>query len=248
MSELFDRFAALHVAGDPLILFNIWDAGSAKAVAEAGAKALATGSASVAGAFGYGDGEGLPMDDALDNLKRIVAATALPVTLDFEGGYAVDPRLVAENVAEVKRAGAIGINFEDRVVAGEGVHGVDKQSARIAAIRKEVGAAFFLNARTDLFLQSQPEEHAAHLDAAIARAKAYAAAGASGFFAPGLKDEARIARLCEVSPLPVNIMAFPGVPDRARLAALGVARISHGPFPWRLAMKALADAARAEFA
>jgi len=241
-------FATLHVPGDPLILFNIWDAGSAKAVAEAGAKALATGSWSVAAAHGVSDAEGLALDLAIANLRRIVAAVDLPVSLDFEGGYAVSPQKLAENFRAVVNAGAIGCNFEDQVVGGDGLHSVADQSARIAAMRA-VSADAFINARTDLFLKAAPDAHdRALVDAAIERAKAYADAGASGFFAPGMMEPSLIAALCEASPLPVNIMMFPGVPAAAELAKLGVARVSHGPGPYRLAMNALAEAARAEFA
>lgn len=238
-------FADLHVPGRPLVLFNIWDAGSAKAVAEAGAPALATGSWSVAAAHGLPDAEALSLDLALANLARIVAAVDLPVTLDFEGGYADTPAEVAANAARAAGAGAVGFNFEDQVVGEAGLHPIATQAARIAAIRAAVPAAF-INARTDIFLQAPAAEHdAAKLDAAIARARAYADAGASGFFAPGLTDEGLIGRLCEASPLPVNIMMFPGVPPVDRLAGLGVARVSHGPGPYRLAMQALADAAGA---
>lgn len=238
-------FAALHVPGRPLELFNIWDAGSAKVVAEAGAPALATGSWSVAAAHGLPDAEALSFDLALANLARIVAAVDLPVTLDFEGGYAAAPAEIAANATRAADAGAVGFNFEDQVVGGAGLHPIATQAARIAAIRTSVPAAF-INARTDIFLQVPAAEHdAAKLDAAIVRAHAYADAGASGFFAPGLADEALIARLCEASPLPVNIMMAPGVPPVDRLAALGVARVSHGPGPYRLAMQALAQAAGA---
>lgn len=242
-------FATLHEKGNPLILFNVWDAGSAKAVAEAGAKALGTGSWSVAAAYGLGDGEALSMNDAIANFRRITGAVELPVTLDFEGGYAVAPGDVADNVAWVVSAGGVGINFEDQVVGGEGLHPAVDQAARIAAIRGRAGTDFFINARTDIFLKASPETHdAAMLDSAIERARAYADGGASGFFAPGLMDEALIARLCEAVALPVNIMAFPGVPEAKRLGELGVARVSHGPGPYRLVMKALGDAARATFA
>lgn len=241
------NFAVLHVPGDPLILFNVWDAGSAKAVAGAGAKALATGSWSVADAHGVSDAEGLALDLALANLRRIVAAVDLPVSLDFEGGYAAAPQELAENFSAVVEAGAIGCNFEDQVVGGEGLHSIGDQSARIGAMRR-VSADAFINARTDLFLKAGPEAHdAAMVDTAIERAKAYADAGASGFFAPGLMDSSLIATLCEASPLPVNIMMFPGVPAPAALAKCGVARISHGPGPYRVAMSALADAARLAF-
>lgn len=243
-NELFSAFAALHRSGDPLVLFNAWDPGSAKAVGAAGARAIATGSWSVAAAFGFSDGEELPLELALDNLRRIVAAVDLPVTLDFEGGYASDPATVAANARRVREAGAVGCNFEDRVVGGDGLYPIDEQCARIGAMREAVGEAFFINARTDLFLASKPNEHGALVDQALERAQAYAAAGASGLFVPGLVDEGLICAACAASPLPVNVMAMPGTPPARRLAELGVARISHGAGPYRAAMDALAQAAR----
>lgn len=242
----FAEFAALHVPGAPLVLVNVWDAGSARAVAAAGAKAIATGSASVAAANGYSDAEALPLDLALGNARRIVGAVDLPVSIDFEGGYAVDPGAVASNVALLAATGAIGCNFEDQVIGGSGMHAAQTQAARIAAIRAATGPDFFINARTDIFLQAPAETHdAAKVDHAIARAHAYAAAGASGFFVPGLADLDLLARVCRESPLPVNFMAFPGAPDAAAVAAAGVARISHGPFPFRAAMRAVEAAAAA---
>jgi len=245
---LYRTFAALHVPGDPLILFNIWDAGSARAVAEAGARAIATGSASVGAAQGFGDAEGLPIGLALANAALIVEAVDLPVTIDFEGAYAVDPGGVAANMRRLAATGAIGCNFEDQVVGGEGLHAIDAQAARLRAAREATGEDFFINARTDIFLQAKAEDHdAAKVDAAIERARAYADAGASGFFAPGLGDLALLERLCVESPLPVNFMAWPGSPSAAEVAAVGVARVSHGPFPHKAAMKALGDAARSAF-
>ena len=239
--EKAETFAALHVPGDPLVLFNAWDAGSAKIVAEAGAKAIATGSWSVAAAQGFADGEKMPLDLSIANLERIVAAVELPVTVDLEGGY--DD--AAESAARAKRTGAVGCNLEDRVVGGEGLYPADRQAARLAAVREAAGPSFFLNARIDLFLQAKREEHdEALLDEALERARAYAEAGADGIFLPGLADEALIALACERAPRPVNIMAWPGTPPLRRLAALGVARISHAGAPWRLAMQALAEAAR----
>lgn len=241
------RFAALHVPGKPLVLFNVWDVGSAKVVEGAGAKALATGSWSVAAAHGFTDAEELPRELAMANILRITAATELPVTLDLEGGYGPEPGTVADSARQAIAAGAVGFNFEDQVVGGEGLHSIADQSARIAAARA-VAPDAFINARTDIFLKAPAAEHdAAKLDQAIDRARAYADAGASGFFAPGLASETLIARLCEASPLPVNIMWFAGVPSAKRLAELGVARISHGPGPYRIAMKALGDAALEAF-
>ena len=242
-------FADLHCKGDPVVLFNIWDPGSARAVAAAGAQAIATGSAPVAMAHGFGDGEKIPLETALDNAARIVTATDLPVSLDFEGGYAADPEGVAANAARALETGVVGFNFEDQIVGGEGLYDIPVQAGRIAALRGACGAAgvdAFINARTDIFLKAARDTHSqAMLDAAVERAAAYAAAGASGFFAPGLADEGMIAELCSRVALPVNIIALPGVPDKASLAAAGVARISYGPVPYRGMIKWLEEQARA---
>jgi 2-methylisocitrate lyase-like PEP mutase family enzyme len=254
MTAKFDSFAALHVPGDPVILFNVWDAGSAAVAEKAGAKAIATGSASVATAHGYTDAEALPLDLVLANAERVVRAVGVPVSIDFEGGYSADPEAAAANTAALAATGAIGCNFEDQIVATHGtpgrtLHAVADQCARIAAIRSATGPAFFLNARTDIFLIAQADSHdEAMADAAIARGLAYADAGASGFFVPGLADLRLLERVCKAVPLPVNFMAFPGAPSASAVAATGIARISHGPFPHMAALKAFEDAARAAFA
>lgn len=250
----FDIFSALHVAGDPVILFNVWDAGSAQVAAKAGAKAIATGSASVATAHGYSDAESLPIALALGNSERIVRAVDLPVTIDFEGGYAVDPGQLALNMAMLAATGAVGCNFEDQVIASNGtpnrvMHDLREQAARIAAIRKALGSDFFVNARTDIFLIARPETHdAAMVDEAIERGLAYADAGASGFFVPGLADLKLLERVCKAVRLPVNFMAFPGAPTAKQVAETGIARISHGPYPHMLALKTFETAAAAAFA
>lgn len=250
MTSKFETFAKLHVPGAPLILFNVWDAGSARIAARAGAKAIATGSASVAAAHGFHDAEALPMALALGNAERIVQSVELPVTIDFEGGYAVDPGQLAANMGMLAATGAIGCNFEDQVIGATGekaMHHVAAQSERIAAIRDALGPDFFLNARTDIFLIAKPETHdAAMVDQAIDRAHAYADAGASGFFVPGLADLRLLERVVKAVSLPVNFMAFPGAPTAKQVAATGVARISHGPFPHMIALKAFeSEASRA---
>ncbi|CAN5149210.1 isocitrate lyase/phosphoenolpyruvate mutase family protein [soil metagenome] len=249
--ELAQRFHALHVKGEPLVLFNIWDAGSARIVAQAGAKAIATASWSIAAANGYEDGEAVPLQVAIANLRRIAAVVDLPVTIDLEGGYARASSVVGGSVARALDAGAIGFNLEDQIIGEDGLYSSPEQSVRIGAARAAVDSAdipAFINARTDLFLKTEPARHdEAIVDSALARAYAYHGAGASGFFTPGLIDERLIARLCERSPLPVNIMIMAGAPPIRRLAELGVARISHGPGPYRIAMRALEDAARAAY-
>lgn len=248
-NELFERFAALHVPGDPVVLFNVWDAGSAVAVAKAGAKAIATGSASVAMANGFGDGENLPMEFALGNARRIVGSVELPVTVDFEGAYSNDPVQVAANFTKLADTGVVGCNFEDQVVGGQGLHPIPVQAERIAAARRAVGPEFFINVRTDLFLKAPQEAHdRAMLDEAIERVRAYAEAGASGFFVPMLGDLEMLNRLCAASPVPVNFMTYPGCPSNADVAATGIARISHGPFPYMALMNQLEQAAVEAFA
>ena len=118
MASKFETFAALHVPGDPVILYNIWDVGSARAVVAAGARALATGSHPVADANGWADGQQVPLDFALANAKRIIEAVELPVTVDFESAYSDDAEEGAANVARLKATGAVGCNFEDQVIGG----------------------------------------------------------------------------------------------------------------------------------
>jgi 2-methylisocitrate lyase-like PEP mutase family enzyme len=246
--ERAELLQKLHVKGSPVIFFNIWDAGGAKALEEAGAKAIATGSWSVAAANGFSDGQDLPIELALANAKRITAAVDLPVTIDFEGGYAEDIPQLKENIAAVIAAGAVGINFEDQIVGGEGLYSIERQSSRIRAVREaadEAGIAFFINARTDIFLKILPAPDTEELvEQAAARARAYADAGASGFFAPGMRDPALIGKMCELSPLPVNIMVMGDTPSSKKMAELGVARISYGPGPYRQAMEFLKEGAK----
>jgi 2-methylisocitrate lyase-like PEP mutase family enzyme len=240
------RFTELHVKGMPLLLYNAWDAGSAKAIVAAGAKAIATSSWSVAEAHGYRDGEAIPIELAQRIVERITATIEEPVTVDFEGGYSEDDGELADNISRLVDTGGIGINFEDRVVKGSGLYSVDRQARRVAVIRKaaeQKGVDLFINARTDVFFERGDDATQA-LGEAIDRAKAYTAAGASGFFVPGLVDDALIGRICERVSLPVNIMVMEGVPSNARLSALGVARISYGPTPYIHAMRTLEQEAK----
>lgn len=244
MATKFDTFAALHVPGNPVILYNIWDVGSALAVVAAGAKALATGSHPVADANGWPDGQQVPLDFVLANAKRIVDAVDLALTVDFEGAYSNDPELGGANVVRLAATGTVGCNFEDQMIGGQGLHPLNLQVRRIAAIRQAVGDQFYINARTDLFLKTQTYDDAL-IDQVVERGKAFADAGASGFFVPRLADPGQIERVVREVPLPLNVIAFPGSPDKKVWAEAGVARISHGPFPHRALMKHLEEAARA---
>ncbi|WP_445145688.1 isocitrate lyase/PEP mutase family protein [Dyella sp. Tek66A03] len=246
-NELAALLASLHVKGNPLVLYNAWDAGSAKAIRDAGSPVIATSSWAVAAAQGYGDGESMPFTFVEDVVARITSAVDVPVTVDVEGGYSDDPQFCAANVARLMDHGVVGINFEDRIVHGTGLHGVDAQSARIAAIRAMAearGVPLFINARTDLFLGTGIKPPAG-IPEAKERAAAYARAGASGFFVPGLVDLSAIRDLCNTIDLPLNVMTMPGLPHARELSDAGVARISHGPAAFVLAMEAIRNAANA---
>ncbi len=246
MNDKVKTFGDLHIPGNPLILYNIWDAGGAKAVTEAGAKAIATGSWGVACSLGYKDGETLPLDAALENLDRILSVTDLPVTIDMEAGYGTDPAAVGASVARAAAAGAVGINIEDKDPATRQLFETADAAARIEAA---AASGLWINARADRFILTPKEQHdEALVDAVIERAKAYADAGANSLFVPFIYNPDLIARLCEKSPLPVNILVGEGVPDIRTLANLGVARISHGHGPWAKAMDDLAAGAKAAMA
>jgi 2-methylisocitrate lyase-like PEP mutase family enzyme len=244
--ECAQRLASLHVKGSPLILYNAWDAGSAKAIAGAGAHAIGTSSWAVAAAHGYEDGESIPLPFVEQVIARIARAVAVPVTVDVEGGYSDDPRTCAANIARLVDHGVVGINLEDRIVSGSGLHSIEAQSERITAIRGMAdarGIPLFINARTDLFLGTGIALEDG-LDEARERALAYAKAGASGFFVPGLVDLHAIAELCNAVDLPLNVMVIPGLPDLRALSDAGVARISYGPAPYLSAMEAVRHAAQ----
>src|SRR5215469_16674710 len=152
-TEKARRFAELHVKGAPLVLFNAWDAGSAKSIVAAGAQAIATSSWSIAEAHGYRDGEAIPIELAEQIIARITATIDVPVTVDFEGGYSEDDGELADNASRLLDLGVSGINFEDRILKGSGLYDIDRQARRVAVIRKaadQKGVALFINARTDL--------------------------------------------------------------------------------------------------
>ncbi|MBR8059435.1 isocitrate lyase/PEP mutase family protein [Burkholderia dolosa] len=237
-------FRSLHRTGQPLVLFNVWDAGSARAVADAGAVALATGSWSVAAANGFADGEQMPKALVMEVLARIARATDLPVSVDLESGYGERLEDVADTIALSIEAGAVGCNLEDSFPTTGELRAVDAASARIAAAREaadRTGTGYFINARTDVFFVAPADTHDERLlDDTLARARAYAAAGADGLFVPGLTSPDLIRALTAASPLPVNVMRVAPTPTVAEFADYGVARVSHGPYPYRQAMNALA--------
>lgn len=213
-------FHALHHDG-LLILPNAWDGGSAALVASLGARAVATTSAGVAWALGWPDGDALPVERVVQAARDVMrGAGGLPVSIDMEGGYSDDPAAVAALAKRLVEAGAQGINIEDGGAAPERLAG------KIAAIKAAVGGALFVNARCDVWLRGLASD--APVAEAARRGAIYADAGADGFFAPGLTDVTDIAAMVAATPLPLNLLAYPGLPDAATLKGLGVRRLSAG--------------------
>jgi len=245
MTDRVKIFGDLHVPGDPLILVNIWDAGSARAVAAAGAKALATGSYGVAGAQGIADGEKFSLDDAITNLENIVAVADLPISIDLEAGYGDDPAAVRRSVQRARDAGASGINMEDRMPGQDLLLAPEIFAERLAAA---ASTGLWVNARCDVFRGQTPQgDRHSLVERVLERAEIYADAGAGSLFVPFLSDASCIGAICEASPLPVNILRSPEGPSHAELAGLGVARISHGHQPWAAAMQWLTGQAEKIF-
>ncbi|WP_217245041.1 isocitrate lyase/phosphoenolpyruvate mutase family protein [Streptomyces sp. AC602_WCS936] len=217
-------FRSLHNAAHPLALANAWDVASARVIEAAGAPAIATTSAGIAWSLGRPDGEALSADQVVDLIARIVAAVDVPVTADIEGGYGLDATDVAETVARVWEAGAVGVNIED------GTRPPAELEGRLAAARsaaERAGASLFLNARIDTYLFGLGDP-ATRLKDTLERARRYTEAGADGIFVPGVTDPAVVAELAAGVSVPLNVMAGPGAPAVAELGALGVARVSLG--------------------
>ena len=248
LQQKADRFGRLHQPGNPLLLCNIWDAGSAKAVEAAGAAALATSSWSLAAAHGYKDGEQLPRETLLTAVRAIARCTELPLSVDIESGYGPAPADVRRTVELTIEAGAIGCNLEDSHPADGTLRSIPEQVERIRQARKGAEAAgigYFINARCDLFFtKAASEDPESLMQAAIERVSAYADAGATGFFVPGLVREDLIAELAGRKRLPINVMLGDMASPIDTFSKLGVARISYGPAPYLAAMNALGDLAR----
>lgn len=240
-------FRELHVPGKPIVLYNIWDTGSARAVAKSGARAIATSSWAIAKAQGFDDGEQIPYDMAIQNLRRIVAAVEVPVSFDLESGYGDEPEKVAKSISLAIDAGAVGCNLEDSVPATGAVRNIAEQVDRIRAARKSAESAnilFFINARCDLFFQGDSVPHDETLLAKVVeRARAYAEGGADGLFVPGLAATNLIVELVKKSPVPINILADSKT-SLQPLADSGVSRISYGATPYVESLAALEQAAR----
>lgn len=234
-----ETLRALHLGKKPLVLPNVWDVASARIVEQAGFPAIATSSAGIAFAHGLPDGEQISGQRMLRAVAQIAGAVYVPVTADVEAGYGNKPEDAARTARGVVDAGAVGMNFED--ASGDAEHPLIElplQVEKIRAIREtceRMGVPLVLNARTDVYLL-QVGEPARRYDQTVRRLSAFRDAGADCVFVPGVRDAETIRRLVADLACPVNILAGPGSPSVAELAALGVKRISLGSGPMRAAM------------
>jgi 2-methylisocitrate lyase-like PEP mutase family enzyme len=238
-----ELFNALHVPGEPLIVTNVWDAITAKIVSDApGVKALATASHSISNVRGIEDGEGLSLDEAIHAATIIAAATDLPVSADFEKGYAADAAGVTLHVRRlIEESGIVGINIEDSVGASKAPQfDIDTAAARVAAARvgaNQSGIPLVINARVDTLAGG------GDWDEAVARANAYLGAGADVVFFLGLGDEDKVSRAIEQVHGRISVIGAPGLVPLKRLAELGISRVSFGPGTLGLTLAALQKAA-----
>jgi 2-methylisocitrate lyase-like PEP mutase family enzyme len=236
LAEKADRFRRLHSDPAILVLVNAWDVASARTVAAVpGCQAIATASHSIAAALGYQDGEHIPVQLMLATIARITAAVDLPVTADLESGYGD----VAATVSGAIRAGAVGGNIEDGLrPLPDALHAVE------SAVAAGQPAGFVLNARTDAYLLDQHSSPDHVLAEAITRGRAFLDAGADCVFVPGCRDPEHITELVAAFGRGrLSLLGVPGLPPPQRLEALGVARVSYGPYPQRWALEALATKA-----
>lgn len=227
LTERAELFRRLHADG-VLVLPNAWDVASARLVEQAGAAAVATTSAGVSWTLGAADGDRLPREPAVLAVARIAGAVAVPVSADIETGYGLTADELAGTVRAVLAAGGVGINIEDSGFAP--LRPAAEQAARIAVVRSTAAAAgvpLFVNARVDTYLL-RVGDPADRLAETVRRAAAYLAAGADGVFVPGVLDPAVLRELVAAVPAPLNVLAGPGAPPVAELAALGVRRVSVG--------------------
>ena len=224
MTTPYTAFAALHAGPKLFILPNAWDAGSARVIESAGAQAIATSSAAVAWAHGHADGQFLPFETLLATVSEIVKTCSVPVSADIESAYAHDAATAAKTVGQVIAAGAVGINIED---GNDAPDLLAKKIENLKSAAAKAGAELWVNARIDTYLRRLVPSEQAYGET-VRRAKLYREAGANSIFAPALTDLADLTRLVKDGVLPLNCLAWPGLPDGATLEKIGVRRLSAG--------------------
>jgi 2-methylisocitrate lyase-like PEP mutase family enzyme len=236
-----DLLRSLHRPGEPLLLPNAWDVATARAVVGAGFPVVATTSAGVAGALGYEDHEGAPREEMLAAAARIARGVDVPVTVDAEAGYAMQP---AELVAALRSAGAAGCNLEDTDHTAGSLREPDRHAEWLGAVRQAAsddGYPLVINARIDVFLGpflsgAGPGTQEELVPEAVRRANAYLEAGVDCVYPITLWEADALRRFISEVGGAVNVVRLPQAPSLAELGELGVARVSWGHLLYRGAM------------
>jgi 2-methylisocitrate lyase-like PEP mutase family enzyme len=227
----FEKFGSLHRGARLFVLPNAWNAKSAKVFEEKNFPAIATSSAAVAGSLGYEDGEGMPFEDYLFVIRRILASVRIPLSVDLEMGYGDSAAEIYEHIAQLVQLGVAGINIEDSAVSESGRILKDARvfSKTIGDIKKRLtadGLELFINIRCDTYLSDVKNKERE----TRSRLTIYEASGADGVFLPCISGEEDISEAVNATKLPLNVMCIPGLPDFRVLNRLGVKRVSMGPF------------------
>jgi 2-methylisocitrate lyase-like PEP mutase family enzyme len=227
----YKKFYQLHHQDSPLIIANAWNAKSAQIMQATGFEAIATSSGAIAESLGYRDGEQIPFDELLYMVRRIKAATNIPLSVDMEKGYADNPDQFQDNIQRLLDIGVAGINIED----SQDEQLYLKKLERIKNHLTKTGQELFINARTDGFLQKIESP----LEKTIARAALYQKAGADCIFVTGVQDPAIVSEITAAISLPVNVVGNPGLASIESLAACNVKRISMAVLLYKATYKQL---------
>src|SRR5438105_7340534 len=234
-----EAFRALH-AGEPFVIPNPWDAGSARVLEALGFKAVASTSSGFAFTHGRLDGN-VTLDQVVQHAEELDRAIGLPVSIDLEHGYGREPERSAHAIERVAKAGAVGASIEDNDPS-QGIYEMSYAVDRIAAAAETahaLGFPFTLTARAENHIRGNPD-----LDDTIARLQAFEVAGADVLYAPGLRSADEIRVVCDAVSKPVNVLAVPGL-SLGQIVAAGARRVSVGGALTWVAMRAMADAAEA---
>ncbi|RZS91838.1 2-methylisocitrate lyase-like PEP mutase family enzyme [Motilibacter rhizosphaerae] len=242
LAGLAEQFRGLH-DGPLLVLPNAWDAASARVVEVGGFPAVATSSAATSAVLGLQDGEGAPWEEMFAATARIARAVTVPVSMDAEAGYAMDPAVFVDRLLDT---GAVGCNIEDTDHVEGGLQDAETHARWLARVRSAAGALgvpVVLNARVDVFLAASGVPETDRVAEALRRARLYLEAGADCVYPIGVSDPGVLAELVAGIPGPVNGNAGPRL-SLGTLQDLGVARVSYGPRFYREALDGFADAIR----
>jgi len=241
-AEKAQTLLSLHSSGEMLILPNIWNPIGARILEKEGYPAVATASAALSASLGYADGERIERSTLIHFIGRIARSVDVPVTADIETGYGQSISELSETIFQVTDSGVVGINLEDSAGEGHALRPIDQQCDRIAAARNVAQKRqlhLVINARVDSFLAPTSQDKSRAIDDAATRAKAYVEAGADCIYPIGPGDEPTVRMLRERIEEKINILASPAAAPLQTLRAIGVNRVSFGPFVFRSCLKQL---------